>query len=125
ALFEHPNIVPLMVRRSDRAFAAATHERIARLLTEAGVPTELIVPLVDLQESLLVGVAVFEANADTAVRYDLDPGKHPALADAVRADRFDRRERLEMGTRALLNGWLVTAVGRELQSRPRRAAGAA
>ena len=61
SLQEHPNIVPVLTRRSDREFAIVVHERVATLLVTGGVPGHLIVPLLDTLEGLLIGTAVLES----------------------------------------------------------------
>jgi TetR/AcrR family tetracycline transcriptional repressor len=103
---EHPNIVPLLIRRSDRHFAINVHERVARLLVTGGVPEHLIVPLLDALESLLIGTSVLEVNASSAVNYELSFVDFPVLHSAVAADRMDAAQRLELAVRALLRGWI-------------------
>jgi AcrR family transcriptional regulator len=105
ALDQHPNIAPVLIRRSDRSFAKHVHNHAAQIIRQAGMPPDMIVPLLDSQEALLIGMAVLDSNEASAVGYDVDADEFPALHEAIAADRMDRRRRRELAARALLAGW--------------------
>ena len=113
SLQDHPNIVPVLTRRSDRDFAIVVHERVARLLVEGGVPGHLVVPLLDTLEGLLIGTAVLESAASSAVGYSINAERFPVLSSALAGDPLQPDRRLEIAVRSLLRGWVVGAVALE------------
>ena len=109
SLQEHPNIVPVLTRRSDRDFAIVVHERVARLLVDGGVPGHLVVPLLDTLEGLLIGTAVLESASGSAVGYSISAERFPVLHRALAEKPLEADRRLEIAVRSLLRGWVAGA----------------
>lgn len=107
ALMLHPNLVPMLFRRMDRHFAPASHHHVTRLLLEGGFPDEMLLPVLDSLEGLLIGLASMDAHATSARPYKLvEDGRHP-INKAVRANRLASEARYQLALRALLDGWIA------------------
>ena len=109
-LMRHPNLVALLVRRADRAFATGSHRHVAQKLMEGGFPPDLVVPVMDSLEGYLIGMATIDAQAADAVPYGEGIDDAPAIRAALDADALDPAVRYELGVRALLAGWAERAV---------------
>ena len=101
----HPNIVSVLVRRSDRHFATHVHNHAALILQKAGFPPDLVLPLIDSQDALLIGMIVIDSNEPSAVAYTKDSAEFPELHAAVQANRMTASRRRELAIRALIAGW--------------------
>ena len=108
-LMRHPNLVALLVRRADRAFATASHRHVAQKLIDGGFPPDLVVPVMDSLEGYLIGMATIDAHAADAVPYGEGLDDAPAIRAALDADPLDPAVRYELGVRALLAGWAERA----------------
>ena len=105
ALMIHPNLVPMLFRRMDRGFAPASHHRIVRLLVEGGIPDDMLMPVLDSFEGLLIGLASIDAHAAVEMQYELQDDPDHLITKAVRSRRIEAEARFEEVQRALLRGW--------------------
>ena len=118
-LVKHPNLLSVLARRSDRRFAVVQHNHAAKLALSNGVPPELVMPLLDALEGLLLGLALFE-SVPSVVPYDADGERFVYLTQAVDADAIEGRDRLRLAVRALLAGWISEVVPPANKKKPGR-----
>ena len=87
AFREHPDLVPVMLRRQPLGIGSAQMDATVALLEEEHVPTGAIAPMLEALELYAIGSALHESRGDDArAHHDIDPTKTPHLTRA-----FDQR----------------------------------
>jgi len=79
AFREHPDLVPVMLRREPLGIGIAQLDASVAMLEEEGVPIGAIAPMMEALELYAIGSALHEAGAGTT---DPDPKRAPHLARA-------------------------------------------
>jgi AcrR family transcriptional regulator len=86
ALLEHPELIPVIVRRRSLGFGAKELDASARRLMSEGVPSAAVMPLIDALELMAIGSALHESQA-TGVDDELDDAfdhdAYPSLTMAI------------------------------------------
>jgi len=77
AFREHPDYVPVMLRREPLGIGIAQLDASVAMLEEEGVPIGAIAPMMEALELYAIGSALHEAGAGTT---DPDPKRAPHLA---------------------------------------------
>ncbi|GAA1268683.1 hypothetical protein GCM10009609_34770 [Pseudonocardia aurantiaca] len=83
AFREHPDLVPVMLRRRPLGIGEAQMDATVARLEEENVPTGAIAPMLEALELYAIGSALHEAGEDPAGGQGPDPEKAPNLARAV------------------------------------------
>jgi TetR/AcrR family tetracycline transcriptional repressor len=114
-LLRHPNVAPLMHPASfDRPLGVTMREDAAAMLLAAGVPADLVHPLLDSTELLAYASALVNPEQRPAAdRLVLAPGERaPALRRALGAAPATAQEVFEVQLDVLLTGWTERIRGR-------------
>ncbi|KLL11195.1 MULTISPECIES: TetR/AcrR family transcriptional regulator [Protofrankia] len=83
ALREHPDLVPVMLRRQPLSIGFMQLEATAALLAEEGVPVGAIAPMLEALELAAIGSALHEARGgDDRAGVDHDAERTPYLSQA-------------------------------------------
>jgi len=83
AFREHPDLVPVMLRRQPLGIGDAQMDATIALLEEENVPLGAIVPMLEALELFAIGSALHEAGTDDAATDPTrDPARTPALSRA-------------------------------------------
>jgi TetR/AcrR family transcriptional regulator, tetracycline repressor protein len=86
ALREHPDLIPVMLRREPLGIGAAQMDATVTLLEADGVPIGAIGPMLEALELYAIGSALHEArNGGATTGTDLDPDRTPNLSRALGA----------------------------------------
>jgi TetR/AcrR family transcriptional regulator, tetracycline repressor protein len=86
ALLEHPELIPVIVRRRSLGFGAKELDASARRLMSEGVPSAAVMPLIDALELMAIGSALHESQAtgaDDELDDILDQDAYPSLTMAI------------------------------------------
>jgi AcrR family transcriptional regulator len=83
ALMEHPNLIPVVLGRAPLGIGTAMLESSASLLEEQGVPTDLILPLIETLEMLAIASAMYSRRLDELGGANLTYHEHPTLLRAT------------------------------------------
>jgi TetR/AcrR family tetracycline transcriptional repressor len=84
AFREHPDLVPVMLRRQPLGIGTSQMDATVARLEEENVPTGAIVPMLEALELYAIGSALHEASTGTT-RPDPKRAPHMARAEAERA----------------------------------------
>jgi AcrR family transcriptional regulator len=84
AFRDHPDLVPVMLRREPLGIGTSQLEATFQMLAEEGVPVGAIAPMMEALELYAIGSALHEANAATT-KPDPKRAPHMAQAEAARA----------------------------------------
>ncbi len=85
ALVAHPHLIPVLLRREGLGIGLDQLERSVQLLEGQGVPSKLVLPLIDTLEIFAIASALQQVSrVDQARLIESDDG-HPALLRAHRA----------------------------------------
>jgi AcrR family transcriptional regulator len=90
AILRHHRGAPLLGRFFPRHFVLPVYERSARMMTNAGVPEDLQITIMDGLEKLTFGSALYTAAAKTenvASFPEFDTNRYPYIATAIDADQ--------------------------------------
>jgi TetR/AcrR family transcriptional regulator, tetracycline repressor protein len=82
ALMEHPNLIPVVLGRAPLGIGTAMLESSASLLEEQGVPSDLILPLIETLEMLSIASAMYSRRSDSMGGAVLSYHEHPTLLRA-------------------------------------------
>jgi TetR/AcrR family tetracycline transcriptional repressor len=84
AFRDHPDLVPVMLRRQPLGIGASQMDATVALLEEENVPIGAIAPMLEALELYAIGSALHETRGDGAnVGHDHDPNKSPHLVEAM------------------------------------------
>lgn len=84
AFREHPDLVPVMLRRQPLGIGSAQMDATVALLEEENVPIGAIVPMLEALELYAIGSALYENQGRAAaVEHRHDPAKTPHLTRAA------------------------------------------
>jgi AcrR family transcriptional regulator len=84
AFRDHPDLVPVMLRREPLGIGTAQIDATFAMLAEEGVPIGAIAPMMEALELYAIGSALHEANAG-ATKPDPNRAPHMARAESARA----------------------------------------
>ncbi|GAA0622452.1 hypothetical protein GCM10009547_26690 [Sporichthya brevicatena] len=84
AFRDHPDLVPVMLRREPLGIGTSQLEQTFAMLAEEGVPLGAIAPMMEALELYAIGSALHESAAGSA-KPDRKRAPHMAEADAARA----------------------------------------
>jgi TetR/AcrR family transcriptional regulator, tetracycline repressor protein len=84
ALMEHPNLIPVVLGRAPLGIGTAMLESSATLLEEQGVPSDLILPLIETLEMLAIASAMYSRRTDSMGGAELTYHEHPTLLRATK-----------------------------------------
>lgn len=84
AFRDHPDLVPVMLRREPLGIGTSQLEATFAMLAEEGVPVGAIAPMMEALELYAIGSALHEASAGTQ-KPDAKRAPHMAAAQAERA----------------------------------------
>lgn len=79
ALQNHPNLIPILMRRHPLRIGLAEHNATAGLLSVQGVPAGAIMPLLEGLEELALGSASYQSAVDKDEHPELWKEKYPYL----------------------------------------------
>jgi AcrR family transcriptional regulator len=79
ALQNHPNLIPILMRRHPLRIGLAEHNATAGLLSVQGVPAAAIMPLLEGLEELALGSASYQSAVDKDEHPELWKEKYPYL----------------------------------------------
>lgn len=80
---EHPNLIPVVLGRAPLGIGTAMLESSASLLEEQGVPSDLILPLIETLEMLSIASAMYSRRSDSMGGAELSYHEHPTLLRAL------------------------------------------
>jgi AcrR family transcriptional regulator len=84
ALLAHPNLIPVLLRREGMGIGTEQLEASAKLLEQQGVPTHLVLTIIDTLEVFAIASALHEVNATTQTAIEASDELHPALMRAYK-----------------------------------------
>jgi TetR/AcrR family transcriptional regulator, tetracycline repressor protein len=124
AFREHPDLVPVMLRRQPLGIGAAQMDATVALLEEENVPTGAIAPMLEALELYAIGSALHESRGDAA-GVDHDPTKTPHLSRAFEQRALTADEIFDTVCEKIIDTVIMTAVERGGSSSPAAARKAA
>jgi TetR/AcrR family transcriptional regulator, tetracycline repressor protein len=120
AMRAHPELIPVIVRRSELGMGQQMLESSATRLVDEGVPLGAVVPLLDALETFALGSAIHEAR-DAG-----DPAPVPksgsVLAKATRSRLLSADEIYDVVSRAIVEAVEAAAEAKERERADRRSA---
>jgi AcrR family transcriptional regulator len=111
AFREHPDLVPVMLRRQPLGIGAAQMDATVALLEEENVPTGAIAPMLEALELYAIGSALHESRGD-APGADHDPTKTPHLSRAFEQRALTADEIFDTVCEKIIDTVIMTAVER-------------
>jgi TetR/AcrR family tetracycline transcriptional repressor len=111
AFREHPDLVPVMLRRQPLGIGAAQMDATVALLEEENVPTGAIAPMLEALELYAIGSALHESRGD-APDVDHDPAKTPHLTRAFEQRALTADEIFDTVCEKIIDTVIMTAVER-------------
>ena len=101
----HPNLLPLILGRANRRAGWTVYARAARKLTEAGIPPDYQMTLINALEAYATGSALFGVEGLSSTwEAELSEEEAAPLRVALRSDALDEDEAFELTVRAMLEG---------------------
>jgi AcrR family transcriptional regulator len=114
ALRDHPDLIPVMLRRQPLGIGAGPMDSTVTLLEQDGVPTGAIAPMLEALELYAIGSALHEARAKgTSTGQDVDPAKAPNLARALDQAAVTADEIFDVVSERIIDAVLETATERQ------------
>ena len=107
SITKHPQAAPLMLRFFPRVLLSGAYEHWACYLHDCGVPREQQILVLEGSEKITFGSALFVAagRANNLEPFPVgDPLRHPYLAAARQAHRFNEEETFVACLKAMLQG---------------------
>lgn len=108
AVLRHRNAAPVLLQYLPRDVLSRSYEDSARFLTEAGVPLQLHVLILDGLDKLTLGAALTEAARRPTQRArifaNVDPDEEPTLTSALEANPYSAEEIYAESIRCFLRG---------------------
>ncbi len=105
AMLEHPELVPIIVRKGELGMGIQMMDSSARRLIEEGVPIGAVAPLLDALEMFAIGSAIHETRGGDDDGYSSPNGEESLIAKAARSSSLSPDELYEIVSTAI-----VTAV---------------
>jgi TetR/AcrR family transcriptional regulator, tetracycline repressor protein len=124
AFREHPDLVPVMLRRQPLGIGAAQMDATVALLEEENVPTGAIAPMLEALELYAIGSALHESRGD-ATGMDHDPVKTPHLVRAFEQRALTADEIFDTVCEKIIDTVIMTAIERGGSTSPTAARKAA
>lgn len=113
AFRDHPDLVPVMLRREPLGIGASQMDATVALLEEENVPTGAIVPMLEALELYAIGSALHEASADNSDSgSDHDADKSPNLARAFQQRALSADEIFDAVCEKIIDTVVLTAMAR-------------
>lgn len=106
ALCEHPNLIPILMRRHPLRIGLAEHNATAGLLAVQGVPPDAIMPLVEVLEEIALGSASYQSAVDNDEQSEAWKGDYPVLYHLSRSTTVSRDRLFELVVRATIDAVL-------------------
>jgi TetR/AcrR family transcriptional regulator, tetracycline repressor protein len=103
ALQRHPNLIPVLMRRHPLRIGLKEHNATAGLLAVQGVPTEAIMPLVEVLEELALGSASYQSAVDNDEHSEVWKQNYPYLYHLSRKTTISKDRIFELIARASIN----------------------
>jgi TetR/AcrR family tetracycline transcriptional repressor len=119
AMRTHPELIPVIVRRSELGMGREMLDSSAARLVEEGVPLGAVVPLLDALETFALGSAIHETR-DAAPAPESRSGS--ILAKAARARLLSADEIYGVVSRAIVEAVEAAAEAKEAERATKRAA---
>ncbi|WP_433359866.1 TetR/AcrR family transcriptional regulator [Streptosporangium sp. CA-115845] len=121
AFREHPDLVPVMLRRQPLQIGAAQVDATVALLEQENVPTGAIIPMLEALELYAIGSALHEAQSGGAgVGQEPDPETAPHLTRALEQRALSADEIFDMVCEKIVDTVIVATI--ERGSAPAKAA---
>ncbi|MBA2323888.1 MAG: TetR/AcrR family transcriptional regulator [Pseudonocardiales bacterium] len=118
ALREHPDLIPVMLRRQPLGIGAGPLDTTVTLLEQDGVPTGAIAPMLEALERYAIGSALHEARTTgTSAGQDVDPAKAPNLARALEQAAVSADEIFDVVCQRIIDAVLSRATERQATER--------
>jgi AcrR family transcriptional regulator len=113
AFRDHPDLVPVMLRREPLGIGASQMDATVALLEEENVPTGAIAPMLEALELYAIGSALHEAGADNSESgSDHDAEKSPNLARAFQQRALSADEIFDAVCEKIIDTVVLTAMAR-------------
>lgn len=110
ALREHPDLIPVMLRREPLGIGVVQLDATVTLLEREGVPIGAIAPLITALELFAIGSALHEARAEgTSTGKDIDPVRTPNLGRALEQASVSADEIFDLVCLQIIDGVLAAA----------------
>jgi TetR/AcrR family transcriptional regulator, tetracycline repressor protein len=113
ALREHPNLIPVLMRRHPLRIGLAEHNSTAGLLAVLGVPKGAIMPLLEGLEELALGSASYQSAADADEHSDSWSKEYPSLYHLSRSRALSKDRLFEIVARGTID-----AIMKEFEQQP-------
>ena len=117
AFRDHPDLVPVMLRREPLGIGTSQLEATFAMLAEEGVPIGAIAPMMEALELYAIGSALHEAGAGTAKP---DPQRAPHMAKAHAARALSADEIFDLVCEQIVAATVQVAQEKEQSPAPRR-----
>jgi AcrR family transcriptional regulator len=119
ALRDHPDLIPIMLRRAPLGIGAGPMDATVTQLESEGVPTGAIAPMLEALELYAIGSALHEArSAGASTGQDVDPVKAPNLARAQAEAAVSADEIFDVVCERIIEAVLATATERQPAKSP-------
>jgi TetR/AcrR family tetracycline transcriptional repressor len=113
ALREHPDLIPVMLRREPLGIGVVQLDATVTLLEREGVPIGAIAPLITALELFAIGSALHEARAEgTSTGKDIDPTRTPNLGRALEQASVSADDIFDLVCRQIIDGVLSAATAK-------------
>jgi AcrR family transcriptional regulator len=103
ALLEHPNLIPVLMRRHPLRIGIAEHNATAGLLAVQGVPPGIIMALLEGVESLALGCAAYESAVANDDPDDPWHKTYPFLYHVGKNREISRERAVEVMAKAIID----------------------
>jgi TetR/AcrR family transcriptional regulator, tetracycline repressor protein len=107
-VLQHANSAPILLRYMPRDMFVEMYERTAALLTQAGIPEDRQMVIIDCLDRLSLGAALTEATKSVEERRsffgEVDPVAMPRLAGVIAANERNSEELFADAIRIFLRG---------------------
>jgi TetR/AcrR family tetracycline transcriptional repressor len=117
AFRDHPDLVPVMLRREPLGIGTSQLEATFAMLAEEGVPIGAIAPMMEALELYAIGSALHEAGAGTTKP---DPKRAPHMAKAQGARALSADEIFDLVCEQIVAATVKVAREKEQSPAPRR-----
>jgi len=113
AFREHPDLVPVMLRRQPLGIGSSQMDATVALLEEENVPTGAIAPMLEALELYAIGSALHESRGDAAgPTHDIDPSKTPHLTRAFAQRALSADEIFDTVCEKIIDTVVMTTIER-------------
>lgn len=102
ALCEHPNLIPILMRRHPLRIGLAEHNATASLLAVQGVPSAAIMPLLEALEEIAIGSASYQSAVDNDEASENWKEEYPVIFHLSRQPALSKDRLFELIARATI-----------------------